>query len=68
MSAALTWLPLVIVNASRTSVDSTRSMMSWNGVDDFSVGAIGRYVRVSCLARGTPWGYSIWELDVYAAH
>ena len=28
MSAALTWLPLVIVSASRTSVDSTSSMMS----------------------------------------
>lgn len=38
------------------------------GVDDFSVNALGRYVRVSCLARGTPWGYSIWELEVYGAH
>jgi hypothetical protein len=25
----------------------------------------GRYVRVYGTARGTPWGYSLWEFAVY---
>ncbi len=36
------------------------------GVDDLSVRGSGRYVRVWCKARATPWGFSIYELEVYA--
>jgi uncharacterized protein YjdB len=25
----------------------------------------GRYLRINCTIRGTAWGYSIWELEVY---
>ncbi|MEV6715990.1 glycosyl hydrolase family 8 [Lentzea sp. NPDC051208] len=35
------------------------------GVDDLTVSGSGRYVRVLGTARGTQWGYSLWELEVY---
>ncbi len=35
------------------------------GVDDLGVSASGRYVRVYGTARGTGYGYSLWELEVY---
>ncbi|MFD4639969.1 glycosyl hydrolase family 8 [Lentzea sp. NPDC058436] len=35
------------------------------GVDDLTVSGSGRYVRVLGTARGTAWGYSLWELEVY---
>ncbi|MFF9090924.1 discoidin domain-containing protein [Streptomyces sp. NPDC014991] len=35
------------------------------GVDDFDVGGAGRYVRVNGTARGTGYGYSLYELGVY---
>ncbi len=36
------------------------------GVDDLiNLSATGRYVRVNGTARGTQWGYSLWELEVY---
>ena len=35
------------------------------GVQDLAVSGAGRYVRVNGTARGTPWGYSLWELEVY---
>jgi beta-glucosidase len=36
-------------------------------VDNLDVSAAGRYVRVSGTARGTEFGYSLWEMEVYAA-
>lgn len=27
--------------------------------------ALGRYVRMYGIQRDTPWGYSLWELEVY---
>ncbi|NUO42904.1 MAG: hypothetical protein HOV82_12775 [Streptomyces sp.] len=36
------------------------------GIDDFDVTATGRYVRVNGTARGTGWGYSLYEFGVYA--
>ncbi len=33
--------------------------------DDLTVSGSGRYVRVSMTVRGTAWGYSLWELEVY---
>jgi hypothetical protein len=35
------------------------------GADDLSVSGSGRYVRMYGTARGTPWGYSLWEFEVY---
>lgn len=35
------------------------------GVDDFDVDGSGRYVRVNGTARGTGWGYSLYEFGVY---
>ncbi|MDQ0771903.1 hypothetical protein QF026_000369 [Streptomyces aurantiacus] len=35
------------------------------GVDDFDVSGTGRYVRVHGTARGTGWGYSLYEFGVY---
>lgn len=35
------------------------------GVDDIDVTATGRYVRLYGTARGTGWGYSLYELGVY---
>lgn len=35
------------------------------GIDDLTVSGTGRYVRVHGSQRGTQWGYSLWELEVY---
>jgi hypothetical protein len=35
------------------------------GVDDHEVAAAGRYVRLHGTERATPWGYSLWELEVF---
>jgi len=35
-------------------------------VDNLDVSGAGRYVRVYATQRGTGWGYSLWELEVYA--
>ncbi len=37
------------------------------GVDELNVNGNGRYVRVYGTQRGTEWGYSLWELEVYGA-
>ncbi|MGY0020557.1 discoidin domain-containing protein [Streptomyces sp. cg35] len=35
------------------------------GVDDFDVTGTGRYVRVNGTARGTGYGYSLYEFGIY---
>jgi hypothetical protein len=35
------------------------------GIDEFDVSATGRYVRMRGTKRGTPYGYSLWEFEVY---
>ncbi|MCD0453421.1 discoidin domain-containing protein [Actinocorallia sp. API 0066] len=35
------------------------------GTDDWAVDGTGRYVRVHGTARGTGWGYSLWEFQVF---
>lgn len=35
------------------------------GIDEFDVSAAGRYVRMRGTRRGTPYGYSLWEFEVY---
>jgi hypothetical protein len=34
------------------------------GIDDLAVTGTGRFVRMNGTARGTPYGYSLWELGV----
>ncbi|MEU3348970.1 discoidin domain-containing protein [Streptomyces sp. NPDC006700] len=36
------------------------------GVNDFDLTGTARYVRINCTQRGTAWGYSLYELGVYA--
>ncbi|GGW16428.1 hypothetical protein GCM10018980_19060 [Streptomyces capoamus] len=36
------------------------------GVDDVDVTGSGRYVRIYGTARGTGWGYSLYEFGVYS--
>ncbi|ROQ36151.1 glycosyl hydrolase family 8 [Streptomyces sp. PanSC19] len=35
--------------------------------DDLTVSGSGRYVRMYGTGRGTPYGYSLWEFQVYGA-
>jgi hypothetical protein len=35
------------------------------GIDEFDVAATGRYVRVRGTRRATPYGYSLFEFEVY---
>jgi F5/8 type C domain-containing protein/Big-like domain-containing protein/beta-propeller repeat-containing protein len=35
------------------------------GVDDLTVNGTGRFLRVSCLERATPWGFSLWEVEIH---
>jgi hypothetical protein len=36
------------------------------GTDDLTVSGAGRYVRMYGTVRGTQFGYSLWEFEVYA--
>jgi hypothetical protein len=46
-----------------TTIRSTTN--GTGGVEDFGVSGSGRFVRMNGTARGTEWGYSLWELEVY---
>ncbi|MGI5229028.1 discoidin domain-containing protein [Actinoallomurus sp. CA-142502] len=46
-----------------TTVYSTTS--GTGGVQDLSVSGSGRYVRMYGTQRGTPYGYSLWEFQVF---
>ncbi|GHC03505.1 hypothetical protein GCM10007047_20130 [Cerasicoccus arenae] len=35
------------------------------GEDDLTLSGSGRYVRMLGITRATPWGYSLWEFEVY---
>ncbi|ACE83872.1 discoidin domain-containing protein [Cellvibrio japonicus] len=35
------------------------------GTDDLAVNSQGRYVRLTGITRATPWGYSLYEFEVY---
>jgi beta-glucosidase len=37
------------------------------GVDDLTVSGSGRFIRMNGTARGTQWGYSLWEFEVYGS-
>ncbi len=57
------------------AVESSNDLASWTplystttgdgGVDEFNVNGAGRYVRVRGTQRNTPYGYSLWELEVF---
>ncbi|MFI9114074.1 discoidin domain-containing protein [Streptomyces venezuelae] len=51
--------------ANWTDVHSTGS--GDGAVDDLAVSGTGRYVRMLGTARGTAYGYSLWEFEVYGA-
>ncbi|MGW2016910.1 discoidin domain-containing protein [Streptomyces sp. NPDC001927] len=57
----------------QTSNDGTNwtdiySTSSGDGVvDDLTVTGAGRYVRMHGTARGTSYGYSLWEFEVYGS-
>ncbi|WP_318209869.1 glycosyl hydrolase family 8 [Streptomyces sp. SJL17-1] len=36
-------------------------------IDDLTVSGTGRYVRMHGTARGTTYGYSLWEFEVYGS-
>jgi type 1 glutamine amidotransferase len=52
-------------NATWTTVYATTT--GDGGVDDLTVSGTGRYVRVNGTQRGTQWGYSLWDLNVYGS-
>ena len=35
------------------------------GIDDLAIAGTGRYVRMHGIQRATPWGYSLWEFEIY---
>ncbi|MFF5287537.1 glycosyl hydrolase family 8 [Streptomyces sp. NPDC013171] len=57
----------------QTSTDGTNwtdvySTTAGDGAtDDLTVSGSGRYVRMYGTGRGTPYGYSLWEFEVYGA-
>jgi hypothetical protein len=46
-----------------TTIRSTTT--SPGGVEDFGVTGTGRFVRMFGTARGTQWGYSLFEFEIY---
>jgi hypothetical protein len=46
-----------------TTIRSTTT--SPGGVEDFGVTGTGRFVRMFGTTRGTQWGYSLWEFEIY---
>jgi beta-glucosidase-like glycosyl hydrolase len=49
--------------ASWTNIYSTTS--GTGGVEDLNVSGSGRYIRMYGTVRGTGYGYSLWEFEVY---
>jgi hypothetical protein len=48
-----------------TTVFSTTT--GTGGVNDLAVSGSGRYVRMNGTQRGTVWGYSLWEFQVFGS-
>jgi hypothetical protein len=48
-----------------TTVAGTRT--GTGGTEQLDVHATGRFLRLAMLTRGTAWGYSLWEVDAFAA-
>jgi endoglucanase Acf2 len=59
---------LVQIASSTTGTWTTMKTVTGNTAlvnDHTGLSGTGRYVRIYGTARGTQWGYSIWELEVY---
>lgn len=55
-----------VSNDAATWITIYSTTASDGGIDDLTgLGGVGRFVRVLGTARATPWGYSLWELEVY---
>jgi hypothetical protein len=52
-------------NANWATVYSTDAAAG--GIEDLKVTATGRYIRLYGTRRATPYGYSLWEFEVYGA-
>ncbi|MFI6100944.1 discoidin domain-containing protein [Lentzea sp. NPDC051213] len=51
-----------------TSWSTKKSLTGQNGgIDETSLSATGRYVRIYGTKRGTPYGYSLFELEVWGS-
>jgi beta-glucosidase len=53
-------------NDAITWIDIYSTTSSDGEVDNLDVSGTGRYVRMQGTQRGTGWGYSPWEFEVYA--
>src|SRR6266545_773859 len=52
-------------NTTWTSIFSTTT--GTGGTQTLNVGGSGRFIRMLGSARGTQWGYSLWEFQVFAS-
>ena len=52
-----------------TAWTTARSVTGGNGGEDDNtgLGAQARYVRINGTTRGTPWGYSLYNFEVYGS-
>ena len=54
------------VSSDQSSWTTAKSVTDGDGgIDDLDVSATGRYVRMRAIKRATPYGFSLWELEVY---
>jgi hypothetical protein len=79
-SAEITRVRLLWENAHATAyqIQVSNDNASWKtvvevtdgngGEDDHPVATSGRYVRMNGIRRSTPWGYSLWEFEVYGSN
>jgi len=57
---------LQISNDARHWADIYRTTAADGEVDNLDMSGTGRYLRLYATQRGTGWGYSLWEFQVYA--
>lgn len=58
------------IQLSGDNTNWTTAFSETNGdgqIDDISLSASGRYLRIYGLTRGTQWGFSLWEIEVYGS-
>jgi hypothetical protein len=54
-------------NDGNTWTDAFTTFGGNGGVEDLNVSGNARYVRMFGTQRGTPYGYSLWEFQIYGA-
>lgn len=56
----------VQLSADRNNWNTVATVSTGNGgIDEHDISGTARYVRILCQQRGTEWGYSLWELNIY---